>query len=584
MFDINSFENQFVSGKIINDNGVEVNDATSSYSRYKLFLRKNVTYYIKGAWQKIYYYDMNGNLKSRSSAFNGADRNYTPSENEYIGFQIGNTYWSSNKGQEQIEQSSTSTPYTPHKEQTFTFPLGNEKLMLGDYLADDGIHHVRKQIVLDGSENWKIATDYGFGTKYTEESGYIAFSTNINHSFGVKTTTDNGNIFSNIAKVFGWFTLQNTPQIGFCIIRYDNSSTTTLWVAIPRSIASTVSSFITFLQNQNMIIENEIEESVYQSNIVPYTSAQQKIYNEIKNAYSYDEMTIITGSSDGNKPFFIVQAYKDLNKELNNKVDKVQGKELSSNDFTDVLKEKLEGLENYDDTEIKADISDIQEEQTEQNTDIEKLQTENARFKATLLTTGEVTGQDITLDKTAELEFIKPPLPMGNSEQVQYSGKNEFNKKASHFDGDYASFTELETGVRMTATGSGSGNYIWTRFVIKDLSDYVGKTVRCKASIKASANNKPNITIGLCASNGENRTQKASTSTSGELFSFEVPQFSDENTYLYIVFYANAGGSVTSGDYIDYTDVILTIDNSDMAYEPYVRTELQAHHQTIHKK
>lgn len=113
----------------------------------------------------------------------------------------------------------------------------------------------------------------------------------------------------------------------------------------------------------------------------------------------------------------------EINNLLNNKVDKVQGKELSSNDFTDVLKEKLEGLENYDDTEIKADISDIQDEQIEQNTEIEKLQTENARFKATLPTTGEVTGQVITLNKTAEMEFIKPPLPRGNSEQESTTGK-----------------------------------------------------------------------------------------------------------------------------------------------------------------
>ena len=35
-----------------------------------------------------------------------------------------------------------------------------------------------------------------------------------------------------------------------------------------------------------------------------------------------------------------------------NKVDKVAGKGLSSNDFTDALKTKLEGLSNYDDTEL----------------------------------------------------------------------------------------------------------------------------------------------------------------------------------------------------------------------------------------
>lgn len=39
---------------------------------------------------------------------------------------------------------------------------------------------------------------------------------------------------------------------------------------------------------------------------------------------------------------------------LNDKVDKEEGKGLSSNDFTNALKEKLEGLENYDDAEISS--------------------------------------------------------------------------------------------------------------------------------------------------------------------------------------------------------------------------------------
>ena len=58
----------------------------------------------------------------------------------------------------------------------------------------------------------------------------------------------------------------------------------------------------------------------------------------------------------------------------------------------------------------------LESDMTEAQNDIEALQTENERLKATLpTTTGE--GQDITLDKTAEMEFVKPPLPMGNSEQ-----------------------------------------------------------------------------------------------------------------------------------------------------------------------
>lgn len=43
-----------------------------------------------------------------------------------------------------------------------------------------------------------------------------------------------------------------------------------------------------------------------------------------------------------------------------NKVDKVSGKGLSTNDFTNEEKQKLSELENYDDTEIKQDIQDIQ--------------------------------------------------------------------------------------------------------------------------------------------------------------------------------------------------------------------------------
>ena len=46
-------------------------------------------------------------------------------------------------------------------------------------------------------------------------------------------------------------------------------------------------------------------------------------------------------------------------KELENKVDKEKGKGLSSNDFTNALKEKLEGLENYDDAEISSAVEKL---------------------------------------------------------------------------------------------------------------------------------------------------------------------------------------------------------------------------------
>lgn len=45
--------------------------------------------------------------------------------------------------------------------------------------------------------------------------------------------------------------------------------------------------------------------------------------------------------------------------QLNNKVDKVDGKQLSTEDFTTALKEKLQGLNNYDDTTLTNAISTL---------------------------------------------------------------------------------------------------------------------------------------------------------------------------------------------------------------------------------
>lgn len=47
---------------------------------------------------------------------------------------------------------------------------------------------------------------------------------------------------------------------------------------------------------------------------------------------------------------------------LNNKVDAINGKQLSTEDFTTVLKNKLEGLNNYDDTELSEAIETLRED------------------------------------------------------------------------------------------------------------------------------------------------------------------------------------------------------------------------------
>lgn len=50
---------------------------------------------------------------------------------------------------------------------------------------------------------------------------------------------------------------------------------------------------------------------------------------------------------------------EELLESIGNKVDKVDGKQLSTEDFTTLLKQKLEGLSNYDDTSIQESVSKL---------------------------------------------------------------------------------------------------------------------------------------------------------------------------------------------------------------------------------
>lgn len=114
----------------------------------------------------------------------------------------------------------------------------------------------------------------------------------------------------------------------------------------------------------------------------------------------------------------------DIDKALAEKVDKEEGKGLSTNDYTDQEKEKLAGLSNYDDTEIRKELSDkaskkelteaaagtLAEAKSYTDTEVEKMKEQvGAAFEQTLVTIdyGDVAmlkeSKSYTDTKTAEL-------------------------------------------------------------------------------------------------------------------------------------------------------------------------------------
>ncbi len=79
---------------------------------------------------------------------------------------------------------------------------------------------------------------------------------------------------------------------------------------------------------------------------------------DLSNYYTKSEVDskLVTKANKNEIPDVSTLASKT---ELNSKVDKVEGKVLSSNDYTTSEKNKLASLTNYDDTQIKQQITDI---------------------------------------------------------------------------------------------------------------------------------------------------------------------------------------------------------------------------------
>lgn len=167
----------------------------------------------------------------------------------------------------QVEIGETATPYTPYKEQKVTFPLSDgQKLMEGSYLASDGIHNKRKQVILDGSERWIVDK---------ELTNTIRFYSN---EFLTKGKSVNAlcNYFETVSSAY---TINTVDKEALMVI-----NTTQIAVRINKTRAKTVSEFKAYLSEQYsngtpVIVEYELAAE----EIVPYTTEQQEAGDKIEN-------------------------------------------------------------------------------------------------------------------------------------------------------------------------------------------------------------------------------------------------------------------------------------------------------------
>lgn len=227
-----------------------------------------------------------------------------------------------------INEGTQVLDYVEYQEKNINFPLTqNQKLMQGDYLADDGIHHKRKQIVLDGSENWSKDADKNEETDY-----FYIFKSGIDSS-NIANVISNRFVKGNERTEGFWATSV------FCITV---NKTRTGIVSSDNTVAR-IQKFKTWLQSNPITVEYELAEE----EIETYTEVQKEAYEQIKNARSYEGQTHIFSPAEIS-PMFDVSAYKRIPEEfkqrlLNGKITRAYLKVLA----TDTKPEMIIDENNY---------------------------------------------------------------------------------------------------------------------------------------------------------------------------------------------------------------------------------------------
>lgn len=136
---------------------------------------------------------------------------------------------------------------------------------------------------------------------------------------------------------------------------------------------------------------------------VIYLVKKQGAGNDVYNEYIWTGVKYeLLGTTAPDLTVFYTK--DEANELLNKKVDKATGKGLSTNDFTNTYKTKLDGLKNYDDTELQNKVAALHNyDDTKVKKDIKDLQDKENNLESVVATKANAT--DLT-NKYARAVFI----------------------------------------------------------------------------------------------------------------------------------------------------------------------------------
>lgn len=172
-----------------------------------------------------------------------------------------------------INKGTVAKAYEPYKQQTECFPLSEgQKLMEGSYLADDGIHHKRKQISINSSlgnynsnDNWYYISNSNFANLIKAGNSLSNYFTYKPISYLTSNPNASG-VFSNTGTHFVFRVLEFTSAA-----EYRN-----------------------FFTENSVIIEYDIAEE----EIVPYTETQQEVWEKLRHFTLFKGINNITSTAN----------------------------------------------------------------------------------------------------------------------------------------------------------------------------------------------------------------------------------------------------------------------------------------------
>lgn len=188
-----------------------------------------------------------------------------------------------------IEKGMVVTDYEPHQQQTEYFPLSEgQKLYKNSYLADNGIHHKRNQVVLDGSDN------EGWTLLNPDKNTYKLFN------FINGNGNDNSFNYPILSNYFKSDTQANVFEGVKNTIQALGGNVNGLYISFGKdSDINRVSLLRTFLKAKYdagtpVIVEYELAEE----EIVPYTEDQKEAWEKLRHFTLFKGINNITSTAN----------------------------------------------------------------------------------------------------------------------------------------------------------------------------------------------------------------------------------------------------------------------------------------------